>query len=211
MAELRRLPTAGMRASSCKQEDMGHSGGLCHGSSNCTKQSLARDQRQEVEPCRDQAELQEPWALADSHGRPITRGRVVFAFWALAAMTLVCWAAVIWVTETRWREARPWHSCSGSCRHGSPALVGLYLLWRLGPLRAPAPEERGRPDQRPTDLRAGSGLTPRNSGGIQRRRSPRCERTQLLCGHAEIQKQHSRTTRDSRLKAFQYPVVDPAL
>jgi hypothetical protein len=99
-----------------------------------------------------QAELQEPWALTDSHGRPITRGRVVFAFWALAAMTLVCRAVVIWFTR---------------------------------------------------DTLAGRDRS--------RRRSPRCERTQLPCGHAEIQKQHSRTTRDSRLKAFQYPVVDPAL
>jgi hypothetical protein len=31
------------------------------------------------------------------------------------------------------------------------------------------------------------------------------------CGHAEIQKQHSRITRHSRRKTFQYPVVDPAL
>jgi hypothetical protein len=33
---------------------------------------------------------------------------------------------------------------------------------------------------------------------------------QLLGGHAEIEKQLSRTTRHSK-KAFQYPVVDPAL
>jgi hypothetical protein len=36
-------------------------------------------------------------------------------------------------------------------------------------------------------------------------------RMQLLGGHAEIQKQHSRTNRHSRRKAFRYPVVDPAL
>ena len=46
-----------------------------------------------------QAEPHEPWQLADSHGRPITRDRVVFAFWALAAMTLVSWAVAIWVTR----------------------------------------------------------------------------------------------------------------
>jgi hypothetical protein len=78
-----------------------------------------------------QAELQEPWALADPQGRPITRGRVVFAFWALAAMTLVCWAVAIWVTrdtlagsvtvaQLLWLVPA-WVACAG----------GIYLLWRL--------------------------------------------------------------------------------
>ena len=78
-----------------------------------------------------QAESQEPGELADSRGRPITRDRVVFAFWALAAMTLVCWAVVIWVTwetltgsptvaQLLWLVL-PWVVCAG----------GIYLLWRL--------------------------------------------------------------------------------
>ena len=78
-----------------------------------------------------QAGLKEPWALADSQGRPITRGRVVFAFWALAAMTLVCWAVAIWVTRDTLAGSPTvvqllwllptWISCAG----------GIYLLWRL--------------------------------------------------------------------------------
>jgi len=77
------------------------------------------------------AESREPWELADSRGRPITRDRVVFALWALAAMTLVCWAVAIWVT--------------GDVLTGSPSVLqvlelvpvwaicagGIYLLWRL--------------------------------------------------------------------------------
>jgi hypothetical protein len=77
------------------------------------------------------AESQEPWELADSRGRPITRERVVFAFWALVLMTLVCWAVAVWVTratlaasptvaELLWLVPT-WVACAG----------GIYLLWRL--------------------------------------------------------------------------------
>ncbi len=40
-----------------------------------------------------------------------------------------------------------------------------------------------------------------------RRRSPRCERMSLLGAMPRSQRQHSRTTRQSGLKRFQYPVV----
>ena len=77
------------------------------------------------------AELRESRALADSRGRPITRGRVVFAFWTLAAMTLVCWVVAIGVTretmagsptvaQVLWLVPT-WAICAG----------GIYLLWRL--------------------------------------------------------------------------------
>ena len=76
-------------------------------------------------------ESREPWELADSRGRPITRNRVVFAFWALAAMTAVCWAVAIWITRealhrspsaTELLELVPvWVICAGA----------VYLLWRL--------------------------------------------------------------------------------
>ena len=77
------------------------------------------------------AESREPRGLADSPGRPITRDRVVFAFWALAAMTVVCLGVAIGVT----REALTgslsaaqllklvpiWAICAGA----------INLLWRL--------------------------------------------------------------------------------
>ena len=93
-----------------------------------------------------QAELQEPWALTDSHGRPIARGRVRFAFWALAAMTLVCWAVAIWVTrdtlagsptvaQLLWLVPT-WVACAG----------GIYLLWRLARFARQLPKSADAPD-----------------------------------------------------------------
>jgi len=77
------------------------------------------------------AESPEPWEPADSRGRPIARDRVVFAFWALAAMTLVCWGVVILVTRETLAESPSaarllklvpaWVICVGS----------IYLLRRL--------------------------------------------------------------------------------
>ncbi len=78
------------------------------------------------------AESHEPWDLADARGRPITRDRVVFAFWALAAMTLVCWSVAIWDTRNTLAGSPTaaqllwlvltWVICAGA----------IYLLWRLG-------------------------------------------------------------------------------
>ena len=93
-----------------------------------------------------QAESQEPWALADSGGRPITRGRVVFAFWALAAMTLVCWAVAVWVTRATLAGSPTvaqllwlvptWVICAG----------GIYLLWRLARFARQLPKSEHAPD-----------------------------------------------------------------
>ncbi len=93
-----------------------------------------------------QAGLKEPWALADSQGRPIARGRVIVAFWALAAMTLVCWAVAIWVTRDT-LAASPtvaqllwlvptWVTCTG----------GVYLLWRLARFARQLPKSKHAPD-----------------------------------------------------------------
>jgi DNA-binding transcriptional LysR family regulator len=77
------------------------------------------------------AESRKPWELADSRGRPITRDRAVFAFWALAAMTAVCWGMAIWATRDALAGSLSaaqllmlvpiWVICAG----------GIYLLWRL--------------------------------------------------------------------------------
>jgi hypothetical protein len=78
-----------------------------------------------------QAESRDPWELADSRGRPITRGRVVFAFWALAAMSLVCWAVTAWVT----RETLVGSFTAVQLLELVPVWVisigAIYLLWRL--------------------------------------------------------------------------------
>jgi len=77
------------------------------------------------------AEPREPWQPADSRGRPITRARVVFAFWALAAMTVVCWGVAIWVT----REALTGSPSAAQLLKLVPVWVicagAIYLLWRL--------------------------------------------------------------------------------
>jgi hypothetical protein len=77
------------------------------------------------------AESPEPRELADSRGRPMTRDRVVFAFWALAAMTVVCWGVAIWVT----REALTGSPSAAQLLKLVPIWVicagAMYLLWRL--------------------------------------------------------------------------------
>jgi len=85
-------------------------------------------------------ESHQPWDLADARGRPITRDRVTFAFWALAVMTVVAWCTAIWVTRNTLTGSSAaaqmlwlvplWLNCAGA----------IYLLWRLGRFARQLPE-----------------------------------------------------------------------
>ena len=93
-----------------------------------------------------QAELQEPWALTDSHGRPIARGRVLFAFWALAAMTLVCWAVAIWVTRDTLAGSPTVAQLLWLVPTWIASAGGIYLLWRLARFAHQLPKNEHAPD-----------------------------------------------------------------
>ena len=61
----------------------------------------------------------------------MTRDRVVFAFWAFAAMTLVSWTVAVWLTRTTLAGSPSVAQLLWLVPTGLVCAVAIYLLWRL--------------------------------------------------------------------------------